>query len=163
MKTSRGYSLVEVVIVLLLLGALGAAFVPRMIRVDANARAAALQGLAGSMRSAVTLIQSKSFVSGIGAPGTVPLSDGTTVAVTNKGYPLASVAGIDRAAGISPLHYTCTGSPIRTCRLIDGPAGCFITYDQATGQVDDSNAAVILQQPAKGKGKGKGPIVSAGC
>ncbi|MDZ7767961.1 MAG: prepilin-type N-terminal cleavage/methylation domain-containing protein [Woeseiaceae bacterium] len=50
--TTRGFTLIELVVVIALLGILAAFALPRFASLESEARAATVQGLAGSLRSA---------------------------------------------------------------------------------------------------------------
>lgn len=146
-KLQRGFTLIELIVVIVILGILAATALPRFINLQSDARAASMKGVAGSMRASVELVRGKWLVTGSTGAPTVTLSDGTTVDVgtgsgANAGVPLATATGIDRAAGLVATQYTCTGSPVRTCTPVGGPAGCTVTFDQATGLVNDAGAAV---------------------
>lgn len=62
----RGFTLIELVVVIALLGVLLAFAIPRFANLESSARAAVLQGLAGSTRSASTLAHAQSLVQGLG-------------------------------------------------------------------------------------------------
>src|SRR5689334_16349038 len=84
-----GFTLIELVVVITILGILAAFAVPRFINVQVQARASAIQSLQGALRSASALTHSMWMVSG--QPATVAV-EGATITMTN-GYP--NLATID--------------------------------------------------------------------
>lgn len=119
---SRGFTLVELVVVITILGILAAFAVPRFLSLDAKAREAAVQGFGGAVRSASSLAHSLYLV----APTSPVTMDGVTITMAN-GYPDAAAAGIGATlqdttgftvtAG-NPILYTKTGATTAaTCRV----------------------------------------------
>jgi len=79
-----GFTLIELVVVIVILGILAAFAVPRFARLDGQARQASVRALEGGVRSGAMLARSMWMASGTN-PATVNL-DGSTVAIVN-GYP----------------------------------------------------------------------------
>ena len=138
-NTQQGFTLIELVVVIVILGILAATALPRFINISNEARTASVNGIAGSLRSAVVIVQAKFLAVGAGT-SPVTMTDGTTVAVsTTTGIPTGALAGIGSAVtgltaaeGITPNYTTATAV---TFRPTGGGATCQAVYDGTTGIV----------------------------
>jgi MSHA pilin protein MshA len=121
-KRATGFTLIELVVVITVLGILAAFAVPRFINIQANARASAIESLQGALRSSAALTHSMWMVSG--QPATVPV-EGAVITMTN-GYPnLATI--IDTLVDSSGFAYDALTGVFTKSGATTG-ATCSVTY-----------------------------------
>ncbi len=129
MKTKQvqgGFTLIELVVVITILGILAAFAIPRFISLQAGARVASVEALAGSVRSGAALAHAMWLANGNVSPVEM---DGAAagVAVNAVGYP--NLDSIDETiADLSGFSYdAATGQFAKVDG--NGPiANCLVTY-----------------------------------
>ncbi len=92
--SAPGFTLIELVMVIVILGVVAAVALPRFSDLSGSARIAALDGIAGSMRSVIAIVRSKARAQGL------------SVAATNPGGGAAqSVFIVDTEAGSAEVDW----------------------------------------------------------
>lgn len=150
MRKQQGFTLIELVVVIIILGILAVVAAPKFINLQSDARVSALQGLKGAIQGANSLVYSKAALAGqetASSATNVDIGNGTTINVsTIYGYMVATqnalVSGMDikldastvtdpKADWIVTENSTATPASL-TLKQNGAPANCYITYEQAT-------------------------------
>lgn len=129
-RTQGGFTLIELVVVITILGILAAFAIPRFISLETQARAAAVEAVGGSVRSGAALAHALWLANG--EPTSVTM-EGTSVALNAQGYPtLASID--DTLSDLSGFSYDDTSGVFSKTDGSDADiANCTITYTLTGG------------------------------
>lgn len=128
---SQGFTLIELVVVITILGILAAFAIPRFAGLETSARIASINGLAGSVRAAAALAHSVALVKGNAATDPVTLEG--QVVTMEEFYPTADEAGIVAALqeGVSNTYDTSADDGSFLLIGAPTPANCSVTYSAA--------------------------------
>jgi MSHA pilin protein MshA len=140
-KQQGGFTLIELVIVIIILGILAVAAMPKFINLQGDARASTLDGAKAAIQSANTLVYSKAAIAGLEKKGgdlvterpSVSISDTVSV-VTQYGYIQAEKDDLLKAVDFDGDQWILTGTNPVKVQQKGAPDTCFFNYTQPSGK-----------------------------
>jgi MSHA pilin protein MshA len=130
-SAQHGFTLIELVVVIVILGILAAFAVPRFMGMEGEARAATVKSLGGTLQAAATMARAKCQAQGCGAAGTVTF-EGQNITMV-FGYPNRD--SIDNTLTPTSLQgFNAATNPTATSvqwTKVGGGATCWVRYTQA--------------------------------
>lgn len=146
-KSQSGFTLIELVVVITILGILAAIALPRFAALQTDARIAKMQGALGSVKAAAAMSHSAMLTGNLPGSGPVTL-EGATINLVN-GYPVAN--DIATAAGVGTDYGTVviggtsgSGSATATIPADANHANCNIVYTEAGANSQPQYSAANL-------------------
>ena len=137
-----GFTLIELVIVIVILGILAAAALPRFSDLSTDARVAAINGLAGSLRSVSAIAKSTQLAKSYSTGQTVTL-DGTAIAMS-AGYPTAAAisAALTDFSGFTAANVS-PSTPPATEFTLGSLTDCRARYIEAAAANTAATVSVV--------------------
>ncbi len=127
-----GFTLIELIMVIVILGVLSAFALPRFASLGDEARAASINGLNGAVKAAANIAHAQWLADG--GTGTDVDLEGTTIDIVN-GYPDNTHIALAAQALAADYTIDATAGTITTFTGIGGPAAtvatCRVTYTEA--------------------------------
>jgi MSHA pilin protein MshA len=160
-QAQGGFTLIELIVVIVILGILAATALPKFTSLSGDARLASVNAAKGAMSSAASIVHGRILVTPSSVVANKVNMEGVEVDVAN-GYPIAGATGILAAAGIDKNDYYVYTSDsqdaIKPANLVAGTiaivpaslkdsanaANCYVTYKQSSG----ANVAPVITMSA---------------
>ena len=106
LKKNKGFTLIELVVVIVILGILAVTAAPKFINLSTDARVATLEGMQGAMRSGAKMIYSKAIINNK-TDGAETLDVGSVSISLHSGYPVGNwVAGFRYIVNLDAVNFS---------------------------------------------------------
>ncbi len=121
MNKQGGFTLIELVVVIIILGILAVTAAPKFMDLQGDARTSTLEGLKGALQGANTLVYSKASIQGDerSPSATVQIDASGETINTVYGYLDATAADLQAALELDPTEWTIVESPTVETELSD--------------------------------------------
>ncbi|MBL74219.1 type II secretion system protein [Idiomarina baltica] len=131
MRNQKGFTLIELIIVIVVLGILAVTAAPQFFNFSGDARESAVKGLKGNIQGAYQTVYAKAAVDG---DFSTAIGD---VTIAN-GYPTATADGIVKAASLDSSEWVSLVDPDDP----DDPDDSTVIYIGPAGYIGNNGAAV---------------------
>ncbi|MEZ9183531.1 type II secretion system protein [Vibrio splendidus] len=145
MKRQGGFTLIELVVVIVILGILAVTAAPRFLNIQDDAKDATLQGLTGAIQGASSIVYGKSAIEGKEALAGQSVAVGTDSILTEYGYPKADgdniakiVQGIGADDDFQVIGTVSGASPTAVTFGIENYTTKCVQYTEATSTTESS-------------------------
>lgn len=144
MKQHAGFTLIELIMVIVILAVLAATALPRFSDLSGEARVAKINAMKAAMQSAAVMANGIHLAQGLGPNSSVTINHGLTIISMVNGYPQAAFGGILSAVDASDYYTGAWG--VSGISADAGHMGCSVSYVEAP--VNGMPTYVMYSSPA---------------
>ncbi|MGO1296878.1 MAG: type II secretion system protein [Vibrio sp.] len=139
MKKQGGFTLIELVVVIVILGILAVTAAPKFLNLQDDAREAAAEGLKGAMKGAAGIVYGKAAIEGKEAASSATVTINGKDVTTIFGYPEATSSALDSVvSGLGTDWNLVTGTDTGTVGYSSSTSpttnDCYVSYAQAANK-----------------------------
>ncbi|OIQ44427.1 MAG: hypothetical protein BM565_14015 [Gammaproteobacteria bacterium MedPE] len=151
MNKQRGFSLIELIIVVVILSLLAVTALPRFVNISEQAEDASVEGVAGGYAAAVGLVRAQWEIEGRPSGDQALITmDLTQIRVNEFGFPTAGTGGANAGTNLSPSQMTASAcksifdgimqSPVRSVTSGNSASNVryYISVRSGAGQTDNN-------------------------
>jgi len=141
MNKQSGFTLIELVIVIIILGILSATAIPKFLDLQGDARESALSGVKSALEGAATITYSKAAIAGDENEPSVTAENSDSDVALVYGYPAATEDALTTAAQLDDWAFLESGSNVyiysedqSSSVATTGDDACSVLYEPATSE-----------------------------
>ncbi|MBE4620621.1 type II secretion system protein [Vibrio navarrensis] len=148
MKRQGGFTLIELVVVIVILGILAVTAAPRFLNLQDDARTASVEGLKGAIAGAAGIVYGKSAIAGTERSSSSSVNVNGTTVTTAYGYPKNTHANLEAIVSGLTTDWTRVTSPQSGgvgYGFTDANTGCYVEYLELTAATSNAEPTIVLR------------------
>ncbi|MDO6568587.1 prepilin-type N-terminal cleavage/methylation domain-containing protein [Alteromonas sp. 1_MG-2023] len=131
-QNAKGFTLIELIIVIVLLGILAVTVAPKLLNIQKDAQSGALEGLSAALSSSSEIVYGKALIEGVQSSADTTLASGIRV---RYGYPYATQTNLKEVMDFTEDDWKLTGSAPEVTFTLERQTGNLTTAEIAASDV----------------------------
>lgn len=157
--SNQGFTLIELIIVIVILGILAVTASPKFLDLQGDARGATVEGVEASLKGAVNIAYSKALIQGVTGTNAAPANTSNPTISMAYGYPEALATIETVLLDVEDAEWTTLANAADSTATVvrifpagvstgtDGfsgsPAACYVEYTEATSSTEATVTSTI--------------------